>query len=500
MAFHMNWNWSKIPWLGVQLSKEEGLRRTFTFAYLATATAQICEICYNYVLYRHFSVGEIGLLNWSAALIVFVNMAVDLGVEPILIRRFSQSTLELGPAIKATLIPRLPLVIAAALVAVWLHVSGILSHAEWLLLMLIGAQIIFNFLDGALRAWLRAHGRQTATNMVSAYVAALKLAAIVALTATEGATIAHVMGWLVVIRAVGSWVLYRAARSVRPQTPAAQAPALGKLIADLLRAGVVIGGINTLTAVQNRLDWLLVSTLVSAEALASYSLANKLFEISQVIIGVAITALYPRLCRDATAGDSTYSLVLRSVVLVGVLLASAGMLVAPPLIEALFAGKYAGVDAAARLLMLAVGFMSASGVFYNLILSRGMDRSLLRTAVLTTAAQTACNLWLIPRMGIDGAAIGMVLLLVSTALALAYVAHGRGLLAHYVVCRILLLLALFWIAPSIIASLGWHILFAVPACTVFTGALGWLLLFDPMERVALKHLVRGRKAADPGQR
>jgi O-antigen/teichoic acid export membrane protein len=486
-------NWRRIQWLGAPLSRVEGLRRTFVFAYVATAVSQICEIGYNYLLYRHFPVGEIGLLSWASALIVFFGVAVDLGVEPILIRRFASSSLPLRQALLATLLPRLPIVLVGALVlAVFWHLR-ILNDVECLLLLLIGAQLAFNVTDSALRAWLRANGRQTVTNMVTAYLAVLKLALIAMLAARPGSTIPQVMGGLLLIRATGTFTSFRLASAVGSSREPGQPEALAQVTRSLLRAGVVIGAISGLTAVQNRLDWLLVSRLVSGEALASYSLANKLYEISQVFIGVAITTLYPRLCRDASPGGSIYSLVLRGVIFIGVTLATVGMLTAPPLIDTLFAGKYAGIALPAHLMMVAVGFMAATGVFYNLILSRGLDKSLLKITVITTAIQAGCNFLLIPRIGMDGAAIGMLVLLLATTAGLAYVTHLNRLLSGRMLSRVLVFLVVFPIAPGLSVVLSVPLSVALPVCLAVNGASAWWVLFAAPERQALWRQLRQGK-------
>lgn len=474
-------------WLGVFLSKEEGLHRTFAFAYLATAVAQLCEVSYNYVLYRYFSVSDIGLLSWASALIVFFGVAVDLGVEPILIRRFSNSALSLPLALKATLLPRVPIILLGTAIATWLLELKLLTTVEYWALLLIGAQIAFTVADGVFRAWLRANGRQTITNVITAHLAALKLFAIVVLTSWSDGTLFHVLGGLLVIRALGTFAAFRIAFAVGSSTTESPPPvSLMRTTGSLLRAGVVIAAIGGLTAVQNRFDWLLVSRLVSTDALASYSLVNKLYEISQVIIGVAITTLYPRLCRDTSSQDPMYSYILRLLIIIGVAIATFGMILSPILIKTLFGNKYADIENPAHLLMLAVGFMAASGVFYNITLAKGLERYLLIVTIIATSTQVACNLWLIPRMGMNGAAISMLILLIVTTIGLAYIVHIKHLLTDTVLVRILLFLAIFPFAPALVIYNNLALWLALPLCLAAILLPAWWILFDPMERRRLR--------------
>lgn len=461
---------------------QERIRRTFALAYVATGIAQACEVGYNYLLYKSFSVSEIGLLSWAAALILFFNVAVDMGVEPILIRRFGKADLSLARAFKATFLLRGPLIIIAAAFLTSFFASGRLGAGEYWMLLLIGGQILFNVSDGVSKAWLRANGRQTTTNFVSALLGALKLGAIVFLTYRQKSTIYDLLGSLLVIRAVGSLVAFQIAASLDGPGREGNAEGLLRTTLNLLKAGVVIGAISALTAAQNRLDWLLVSRFISTEALATYSLANKFYEISQVVVGVAVTTIYPWLCRATADNEGLYSILLRVIVVGGVMLGVGGVVLAPPLIGALFGDKYAGIDTPVQILMLAVGFMAASGVLYTLALARGRERPLLVIAIVTTTVQFACNWWLIPKLGVAGAALGMLILVVGAALGQAVIMMIDGLVSGALILRAFGFLAVFPCLPLLVLRLEIPVWLAGPICVAAVAVLGWRILFNAAER------------------
>ena len=77
------------------------------------------------------------------------------------------------------------------------------------MLVLVGAQSIFNVSDGVCKAWLRANNHQDNANYLAATIGILKLTAIVVLTRFESGTIYHLMFSLIVVRAVVSIVAYR---------------------------------------------------------------------------------------------------------------------------------------------------------------------------------------------------------------------------------------------------------------------------------------------------
>ena len=146
----------------------EGIKRTFALAYAATAVTQLAEIGYNFLLYKSFAVSELGLFAWAAALIVFLNMAVDLGLEPILTRHFAARRLTLRDAIVASIAPRVPIILVAYAAVMLASYLNMLDQQRALFLLLLGGQAFFNVLDGIFKAWLRANGKQTSANTLAA--------------------------------------------------------------------------------------------------------------------------------------------------------------------------------------------------------------------------------------------------------------------------------------------------------------------------------------------
>ena len=463
----------------------EKMKRTFALAYVATGITQIAEIGYNYLLYKSFPIDEIGLFAWAAAVIVFFNMTIDLGLEPILTRKFGRDPLALNRAMMATFLPRAPIIFVGAGVATALYIFGQFDGDKYWMLVLIGAQAIFNVSDGVCKAWLRANSRQTNANFLAVMIGAFKLTAIIVLTSLESGTIYQLLFSLLVIRAVGSLFAYRFVLGAQPAGNDEPSQPLFGLSGDLLKAGIVVGGIGVLTAVQNRFDWLLVSHFISTDALATYSLANKFYEISQVLVGAALITIYPWLCR-ADTNSALIFIVMRLVLAGGAILGACGAILGPLLISILFASKYSGIGLPVVILMLAVGFMATSGVLYQLGLARGHERSLLVVTIFTTTIQAAANLWLISRFGIIGAALGMLLLVVLTSAGLSMVVWKRGLLSGQVILRIFAYLAIFTFLIVLVSYFSPPVWIALLSCVIALAFSAWWLLFEGFERKILQ--------------
>ena len=463
----------------------ESMRKTFLVAYAATGIAQVAEIAYNYLLYSAFAVDQVGLFAWAAAVVVFFNMAVDLGIEPILTRRLGARPVPLRIAIAAVAMPRLPLIVAAFGAASLMMSLNVIDAVSYQLVVLLGAQSVFNILDGTCKAWLRIHDRQSMANTLAALTGLLKLAAIVVLVPGTNPSILELAVLLLVVRTLVSIVALRMAQQAPAGNVAGLQDTIPVVARELMSAGVVIGGIGLLTATQNRLDWIMVSAFHSELALAAYSLANKFYEISQVLIGAALTTIYPWLCRPDMQFPMMIML-LRGVAFVGALIGGCGIFLVGPLVAWLFGNKYVGIDIPAAILMLAVGFMATAGALYQLILARGGERSLLALTTLTTISQAAANYWLIRKFGISGAAAGMLLLVTLTVLGLSAFAVQRRILVAAELLRFPAFLLGYSLSTAVIYFANWPLTVSVLVSGACISALSWWILFAPAERAYLR--------------
>ncbi|KAF0192097.1 MAG: hypothetical protein FD165_1165 [Gammaproteobacteria bacterium] len=469
--------------------KRERLHRTFAYAYLATGLAQCAEIGFSYILFKSFEPAQIGLYGWAAALIAFFGVAVDLGLESLMVRRISEGGVRLWDAIGAACLVRLPVILVGALLLVVLAQGAVIGAEASLFLAVMGSQVVFNVWDGVCRAWLRAHDRQTAANVTASCLSILRMLLILGVSRIPGTTLLDVVAGLLLVRLVTSITFYLWARQTGPAVQSGTGGVL-KLAAVQVRTGVSLGLISLLTVVQNRLDWLLIDRFVSLDALASYSMANKLYEISQVLVGVAITTLYPLLCRTQHPARVVHELLLRLVVAFGILLGIGGLFTLPDLLDAIFDGKFGDIGVTVRLMMIAVGFMALSGILYNLALARGMERKLLLVAGLVTATQALSNYWLIQQLGIVGAAAGMLVLVVGTSSGLTILVVQGGLMSGKTMFRIWSLM-LWFAALGAWATLHGSVeIWLAALCFLFTAIACWLVLFSRSERRELVAIAR----------
>lgn len=476
----------------VKISREN-YPQTLTIAYFMVGLSQVFELVYNYLFFNSLSVHQIGLFSWALALVLLFNVVVNMGIEPVLVRKFGQSELRLMPAFHAILLLRVPVIILGFGLVTILYRYEILRSTQYFVIVLIGGQVICNVLDGVFKSWLQAYHRQSIVNLVVVLFSGLKLGYIGAMYSVSWNSLYYLLIGILILRMIGSTIYSVLAYiySIGNEAPSFMKSDTFKIAKDLLRSGFSNGGINLLGFFQNRLDWLMVSGMISTLALASYSLANKVYEIIQLVIGVSLQTIYPWLCHDNENKQSSLLLLVRLVILAGALLGLSGMFIFPALIKLFFGEKFLNVELPVMILMLASSLIASSGVFYYFALSKGLESKLLLVIGITTTLQLLSNLYLIPKLGIIGAALGMFVLAVSTLMGFTILIQVENVIPRDVVRRILIFLSISVSVVALMLLFNFPAWFAVSLIIIAVVVIGYCFLFGIEERRSMINLVTG---------
>ena len=174
-------------------------------------------------------------------------------------------------------------------------------------------------------------------------------------------------------------------------------------------------------------DVALVRFLAGEEALGAYSAAYRPIHPLLVVPGAFLLPLlapWSSMASGGTASSPLWGQVRtwsRRLGLLGVAAGIAGALAAPFIIELLYDGGYAShpLDAvpAMRWLFLAMAAVFGGAAFHTALLSIKATRKLLWTAVLGLLINVVGNIIMIPRMGIEGAALMTAATEVFTSIA-----------------------------------------------------------------------------------
>ncbi len=181
---------------------------------------------------------------------------------------------------------------------------------------------------------------------------------------------------------------------------------------EVLVSSLPLGLATWFGAVINRVDFLMLERLASVEELGRYAAAYKVVNLFEALPLAVMGTVYPVMARHGVGdlrrlrrvyGRSTVELGL-----VGLGLAVAMPLVAPPLVEQFFGRPFAGADRVLIVLVWATACLYGALAGGNLLISLGRERASLVLNAVAAGANVALNFWLIPRLGAVGAAFATV--------------------------------------------------------------------------------------------
>ncbi len=177
-----------------------------------------------------------------------------------------------------------------------------------------------------------------------------------------------------------------------------------------------------------KIDQVMIREMLDAKAVGQYAAAVRVSEAWLVIAVILTTSLYPAIIEAKQRDEDLYRRRLGAfyslMLWLSIGFAAPIAFLADPIIRILFGATY---QAAAPVLAvhawsgIMVFLITASSRWY---LAEGNEQAILRRAVLGAVINVALNWYLIPRMGINGAALAT--LISYTAMAIVYDALDRG--------------------------------------------------------------------------
>jgi O-antigen/teichoic acid export membrane protein len=277
------------------------------------------------------------------------------------------------------------------------------------LLLLLAADAGIEFAN----AWLRAAGRIAwiAQGMVARSL--LRYAVVWTLVSgSDSALQAWLPAYALSQLALAGVLLVMAARVLRTEArvPEGAAPQTGPPpLAELLAFSAPLVGLAVFGALNASLDRFLLVQWLGLEAVATYAAAVSLSAVPAVFYSVLGYTLFPVLARawHAQQRDEAARLTGRALAFflglalpVAILLAAAGPWLLPWLTAASYQAPWP-VFAGQAVAVLAFGVYQI--LLYTLLLD-GRSQQVLVMAVAAAALNAAVNLWLLPRLGMSGAA------------------------------------------------------------------------------------------------
>jgi O-antigen/teichoic acid export membrane protein len=394
------------------------------------------------LLTRVFSVGEYGIMNLVAATLTVSVALGKVGVQHSILRYESEiragkgrytmpqlySTTQLGMLCTAVVVMLIVGVGARVVPVSWVgeeRVRSLFSIASFLIIVQVAESAFINF--------LRAEQK---TALLMKYQVAKKWLGLglilVAVLALSGTLTSFYMATLISeATAVGvlAVILYRTGARPLPELTQFSRP----LYRELLGFGIpMMIGYELSGIVLAVGDRYVIAGTIGQEPLGLYGAAYNLCQYVQAVlitsVGQAVMPIYIKMF-DEKGKDETAAFIARSLrtyALLAVPMVAGVAAVGPELLPALASEKYAG---AAPVLAWVIAGMAVDGT--NSMLGAGLfihrkTRVIMSIVVTCAAINIGLNLYLVPRIGIVGAAIATLVSYTVTALALG--TAGRRLL------------------------------------------------------------------------
>jgi O-antigen/teichoic acid export membrane protein len=461
-----------------------GIKKTFLGVYALNFIGYSCEIVFFVLLFKFLPITEVGIFAWVTAISAFWNLFVDMGLNQTLVREFAVNKCNYSQILKESMRFRLPIFFTGLLVFFgWVMLSKTDANTYRAVFIACTIQVL-NLVDGSAISYLKATERQIKANFIMNFYSGSKMLIGMLLFLWLKVNLSEeVFAGLLLAKIVSIFIsfmvlipiLKRDARELSPRN----------LDRSLFFASLKFSGINILTTIQNRLDWLIISTFLMKSDVANYSFANKIYEFLQGVSGVALATIYPYLCANSedVMQKKKMDNLLKFALFIFSGIAILIILFGQDVSRLLWQTKYDASFFSLKILMIGFPLSYLSGILYYLLISKYNEGNILRVLILSTICQTVSNIILIPRYGITAAACGMVILWFLTAIGNLFVyARFNGMKMGQI------LKTYFYIVPTIVCSL---LLAAVmPNTNFIIRLIGTLLVFTILYKMFFNKVER----------
>lgn len=402
----------------------EGVLSTIKSAYVLNILGRVADALFFYVLFDRLSVASVGFFSTVMAMAAFIGVVIEFGLGQVLIREFSRQSLTFRQGVYISCLIRVPLILIGLIVFIlWIwHIDP-----PFELYMAIGFAGVIQLMlvaEGLVQAWLKSNGEQNKSNTISLLDPLGRCLAIIFMIVTsDDVSVAELL--LTILSTHVVILLIHLAIAKRFQTYRVHEPDKiinANKIFNLTLSGGSFALMGLMSVIQNRADWLLLSQYAGPVQLANYALANKLYEILLMGLGIAVLTVYPWMCRQKRTPlmDLKINIILKITIAAGVTLSLGAAIYLPLIISAFFNEKYEPAKFMIQSILPLGVLSSYIMVRYYQMISKGLVRKTLKYGLISTILQLAVNWFLIPRFGAIGCVAGMGTLVFVTYLTFQY--------------------------------------------------------------------------------
>lgn len=404
---------------------EEKLKSTILIASLLYALGLVCQLGFNILIFRQFSLEEVATYGLITSLAAFGGAIMDLGMSQTLIRGFSQNTLGFSQAVVGVLALRIPLLIVGlGALAAWLHLKSSLGALEIAVLALAIAVQILIGLRTIATSWLRANERQKVANVVDFLGSLGYLSIGLSLVYLQQLNLHLFFLGILLVEGAITCLSFAITNQVHLSSRVGKYLSFAYIkgaVAVLWKPSLILGIVSFLYVVEHRLDWLMVYAYASGPELAYYCLAAKVYEVYVAGIFIVIETMFPWMCKAVLTRDKDPRtiIIFKSIAGGGMLVTVAVALYLPSYLTLFWGTKFVESNNLILWLMCAACLEPMNEIMLFNLISKGNERYLLVASAVPALTQLIVNIILIPSYGPLGAVVGIIVMVVISFILLA---------------------------------------------------------------------------------
>lgn len=392
--------------------RTEPIGSTLAVAYMTAGVGQLVNQAYVFLIFQYLPLEDVGIFSWAVAIATIYTYAMDFGLPTFLMGELSERRYTIRSVIQVIIASRLPvLVIGGGAFAVYTLTREPTAN-ETAAVGLITLSYTLQLIDGGLAPWFQVRKQQNSLNRIGLVLPVARLTGL-GIPAVMGREIDLVEVALLMVMAqvisTATYLLVATRHERLGASPKDWADAR-VMLGHFRTRGPRLGAMYAVMVLQARLDWLMISVVLSNVALANYSLANRVLEFGMLLAAVLARTSFPwhsRVDRGLSPLGSQLAMMQRLFVWFS---ASVGVVLffcVPPLVAVVFDDKYVGAATAIRLMALVSPVFMLNQYLFYLFLVQRQEQNFTVLVLGTTAVQVGLNLLLLPRIGILGAAVAM---------------------------------------------------------------------------------------------
>ena len=381
--------------------------RNMAYASVSAASAGLLLILFV-VAGRTLGDVEFGKFSFALALGTFFETLMDFGLHQVTIRAVARDRSQATALLHHTLGIKL---VWGAVAMVALAATATMLRPEWdvrLACYLLGGSLVLRSYMLTIRGVLQGLERFGWDSVVVAADRAILLAfgtaALLSGTGLRGLAIAFVLARATAL-VFAAWLTHAELGGVGIRFN-------GAIWRELQTTALPLGFFLVVLNLYSYVDGVMLGVMRGNVETGLYAAAYRTYEGMSYLPGIIAAVLTPRLSELFVRARDEHRRVallgLAGSVSLAVLVGAAAYRLATPLLVALFGPEFAPAASPFRILSLGLPLVFAIWVLHAIIISVNRERLLVKTALVGLTVNVSLNLYVIPRMGADGAALATV--------------------------------------------------------------------------------------------